>query len=178
MIAKVWAHVMKAWGGYHVHQHVPECRRQEQQLRLKISWTDVLRSKKRLWKQNHKGNTATALVADQSVTIKVSPFEHWRSDLWGTMLSSVNNHLAKYSNMPKPIIQQGHQVSRTWYQISILQALESLLKYVVTWNMEWNVNLDPCHLSVLIKMRSEKLLLTADTSREKLHTYKVFFLKL
>lgn len=44
--------------------------------------------------------------------------------------------------------------------------------------MELNATLDLRHLSTLIKMRSEKPLLTAATSSEKLHTYKVFFLKL
>jgi len=44
--------------------------------------------------------------------------------------------------------------------------------------MEWNATLDPHHLSMRIKMRPEKPLLTAATSSKKLQTYKVFFLKL
>lgn len=44
--------------------------------------------------------------------------------------------------------------------------------------MEWNAILDPHHLSMLIQTRCEKPFLTPSTSSEKLHTYKVFLLKL
>lgn len=93
--------------------------------RLKISWIDVLRSKKK----KKKGFVSKATKSVQLLFLwqtKVSPYRfRWRSGLRVTMLSSAhNNHLAKYSNVPKPIIQQVVRSWGLWVPISILSALE------------------------------------------------------